>query len=253
MGSRENHARRIATLLAAGTLAVIRPLLAAEPPRIGTPTDPTGQFIAAILGDTEDRWKDIFASSGQAYRPPRLVLYRGTTAQPCGGTAVGAMGPFYCPDDQKIYLDPAYLRELETRFRACTGQDCQVSAAFVIARAVGHHVQHLLGTLGAVNEKQRGLDRRAANELQIRIELQADCFAGVWLHHSVRATRGIEQRDIEAIRQTAAAMADDRISHGGVAPEGVARGSSEQRVRWFGNGFDHGTVASCDTFSPAIP
>ena len=243
-----------ATLLAAAAFAGVAPLPAAEPPKIGTPTDPTGQFIAAILGDTEDRWKDIFARSGQAYRPPRLVLYRGTTAQPCGGSAVAAMGPFYCPDDQKIYLDPAYLRELETRFGACTGPDCEAAAAFVIARAVGQHVQNLLGTLGAVKEKQ--LDSRAAIALQIRAELQADCFAGVWLHHSARANRGIEQRDIEAARQTAAAMGDDRVpgpADGGAAPDSVSRGSSEQRVRWFASGLDNGTVAACDTFGAAAP
>ena len=248
--------RRIAVLLAAGALTVIRPLLAAEAPKLGTPTDPAGQFIAAILGDTEDRWKDIFARSGQAYRPPRLVLYRGMTGQPCGGNALTAMGPFYCPDDQKIYLDPSYLRELETRFRACTGTDCQASAAFVIARSVGHHVQNLLGTLADVKHKQRELNRHDAKALQIRSELQADCFAGVWLHHSARTNRGIGQRDIEAARQTAAAMGDDRVpgpADAGAAPDSVSRGSSEQRVRWFGNGFDNGTVASCDTFGAGAP
>ncbi len=241
-----------ATLLAAAAFAVVAPLPAAEPPKIGTPTDPTGQFIAAILGDTEDRWKDIFARSGQAYRPPRLVLYRGTTAQPCGGTAVTAMGAFYCADDQKIYLDPAYLRELETRLGACAGTDCQASAAFVIARAVGQHVQNLLGTLGDVKQRQQGLAADEARGLQTRIELQADCLAGVWLHHAARASRGIAQRDIDAAGQTAAAMGDERMSaHGGAVPDSVTRGSSEQRLRWFARGVENGTVAGCDTFGAA--
>lgn len=240
-----------AALLAAAAFAVVAPLPAAEPPKIGTPTDPTGQFIAAILGDTEDRWADIFARSGQAYRPPRLVLYRGTTEQPCGGTAVTAMAAFYCPDDQKIYLDPSYLRELETRFGACTGRDCEAAAAFVIARAVGQHVQNLFGTLGDVKQRQQGLAADEARGLQTRIELQADCLAGVWLHHAARATPAIEPRDIEAARQAAAAMGDDRMPVR--SNDGVARGSSEQRARWFATGRENGTVAGCDTFGAATP
>jgi uncharacterized protein len=245
-----------AASLAAAALCPAGPLFAAEAPKIGTPRDPVGQFIAAILGDTEDRWKEVFEQAGQVYRPPRLVLYRGMTEQPCGGVARAAMGPLYCPDDQKIYLDPSYLTELETRFRACTGSNCEVSAAFVIAREVGHHVQNLLGTLARVKQAQGGLDRGEANRLQMRLELQADCFAGVWLHHAARAHRGIEQRDIEAARQTAAALGDDRVAEqpgSGGASDGVSRGSSEQRARWLTIGVESGTVASCDTFAAGAP
>jgi predicted metalloprotease len=154
----------------------------------GTPTDQAGQFVAAVLGDTEDRWKEIFQKSNQNYRSPRLVMYSGVTEQACGGVAQAAMGPFYCPNDQRIYLDTSFFRDLENRFRGCSGKACQFAQAYVISHEVGHHVQNLLGILPKVQQMQqqiqRGGDRREANQLQVKVELQADCFAGVWAHHS---------------------------------------------------------------------
>jgi uncharacterized protein len=220
----------------------------------GTPSDQTGQFVAAILGDTEDRWKEIFQKSNQNYRPPRLVMFSGVTEQPCGGMAQAAMGPFYCPNDQRIYIDTSFFRDLETRFRACNGKGCQFPQAYVIAHEVGHHVQNLLGILPKVQQMQRGVDRREANQLQVRVELQADCFAGVWANHSDQAKHMIEPGDVEAALQTAAAIGDDRLqkqAQGRVVPDAFTHGSSAQRMRWFNTGFKNGTVSSCNTFSAA--
>jgi uncharacterized protein len=224
------------------------------PRQTGTPSDQTGQFVAAILGDTEDRWKEIFHKSNQNYRPPRLVMFSGVTEQPCGGMAQAAMGPFYCPNDQRIYIDTSFFRDLENRFRACNGKGCQFPQAYVIAHEVGHHVQNLLGILPKVQQMQRGVDRREANQLQVKVELQADCFAGVWANHSDQAKHMIEPGDVEAALQTAAAIGDDRLqkqAQGRVVPDAFTHGSSQQRMRWFNTGFKSGTVSSCNTFSAA--
>ncbi|MFL4967309.1 MAG: neutral zinc metallopeptidase [Xanthobacteraceae bacterium] len=220
----------------------------------GTPSDQTGQFVAAILGDTEDRWKEIFQKSNQNYRPPRLVMFSGVTEQPCGGVAQAAMGPFYCPNDQRVYIDTSFFRDLENRFRGCSGKACQFSQAYVIAHEVGHHVQNLLGILPKVQQMQRGADKREANQLQVKVELQADCFAGVWAHYSDQAKHMIEPGDMEAAMQTAAAIGDDRLqkqAQGRVVPDAFTHGSSAQRMRWFSTGFKSGTVSSCNTFSAA--
>ncbi len=227
----------------------------------GTPADETGQFVAAILGDTEDRWKEIFQKSNQTYRAPRLVMFRGVTEQPCGGVARAAMGPFYCPNDQKIYIDTSFFNDLEKRFRGCSGKACQFSQAYVIAHEVGHHVQNLLGILPKVQQMQRGLDKREANQLQVKVELQADCFAGVWAQHSQEKWKSLEPGDVEAAMQTAAAIGDDRLqrmAQGGnpearVVPDAFTHGSSAQRVRWFTTGLKSGTVSSCNTFGSERP
>jgi len=222
----------------------------------GTPSDQAGQFVAAILGNTEDVWREIFQKSGQTYRPPKLVMFRGVTDEPCGGQARSAMGPFYCPIDQKVYIDTSFFRDLEQRFRGCSGKACQFSQAYVIAHEVGHHVQNLQGILPKVQQMQRGLDRSEANQLQVKVELQADCFAGVWANHSDEKWKSLEPGDVEAALQTAAAIGDDRLqrmAQGGnpdarVVPDAFTHGTSEQRVRWFTTGLKNGTVSSCNTF-----
>jgi uncharacterized protein len=221
--------------------------------RTGTPSDEAGRFVARVLGSTEVQWKDIFSKEGQTYRAPKLVMFSGATRSACG-TAQSAMGPFYCPNDREVYLDTAFFRELETRFRGCSGKACDFSKAYVIAHEVGHHVQNLLGILPKVQQMQRGADKREANQLQVKVELQADCFAGVWAHYSDQAKHMIEPGDMEAAMQTAAAIGDDRLqkqAQGRVVPDAFTHGSSAQRMRWFSTGFKSGTVSSCNTFSAA--
>jgi uncharacterized protein len=228
--------------------------------RTGAPGDESGGFVARILGSTEAQWKDIFSKAGRTYRAPILVMYRDATRAPCGGEARSAMGPFYCPNDQKVYLDSSFFREIETRFRGCEGKACQFSQAYVIAHEVGHHVQNLLGILPKVQAQQRGMDRAAANRLQVKVELQADCLAGVWAYHENQRQqeRGrppfIEAGDVEAALRTAAAIGDDTLQRkatGHVVPDAFTHGSAEQRQRWFTTGLKQGTVASCDTFGAA--
>jgi len=232
--------------------------------RTGAPSDDIGGFVARILGSTEVQWKDIFQKSGQNYRAPTLVMYRGSTDARCGGQAQSAMGPFYCPTDQKVYLDTAFFREIETRFRGCEAgsRSCQFSQAYVIAHEIGHHVQNLLGILPRVQQQQRGLDRAAANRLQVQVELQADCLAGVWANHENQRQKNqgrpafVEPGDIEAAMRTAAAIGDDTLQRkatGHVVPDSFTHGSAEQRQRWFTTGFREGTVGACNTFNAANP
>jgi uncharacterized protein len=219
--------------------------------KMETPSDQMGEFVAAILGSTEAQWKDIFARAGRTYDPPSLVMYSGATVSACG-FAQSAMGPFYCPNDQKVYLDTSFFQDLERRFQGCDGsKSCQFSQAYVIAHEVGHHVQNLLGLLPQVQDAQRGLDQVAANQLQVRVELQADCLAGVWAHHAEEKWRFLEPGDIESAMQTASAIGDDRLQRrmqGYVVPDAFTHGSSEQRTRWFTTGLRSGQVESCDTF-----
>jgi uncharacterized protein len=214
-----------------------------------------GEFVSAVLGSTEVQWKDIFAQAGKAYRAPTLVMFSGATRSACG-LAQSAMGPFYCPNDQKVYLDTSFFQDLERRFRGCdTGsKGCQFSQAYVITHEIGHHVQNLLGALPAVQEAQRGLDKVEANQLQVRVELQADCLAGVWANHAEEKWQFIEPGDVESAMQTASAIGDDRLqrqAQGYVVPDAFTHGSSEQRTRWFMTGLKSGQVASCDTFKAA--
>ena len=220
-----------------------------------TPSDQMGLFVSAVLGSTEVQWKEIFAKAGTTYQAPTLVMFSGATRSACG-FAQSAMGPFYCPNDQKVYLDTSFFQDLETRFHGCdTGsKSCQFAQAYVIAHEVGHHVQNLLGILPKVQEAKGGMDKVEANQLQVRVELQADCLAGVWANHAEEKWRFIEPGDVESAMQTAAAIGDDRLqrrTQGYVVPDAFTHGSSEQRTRWFTTGLKSGQVASCDTFRAA--
>jgi uncharacterized protein len=218
----------------------------------GAPTDQTGQFVAAVLGSTEAQWKEIFARAGKTYEPPTLVMFSGATRSACGA-AQSAMGPFYCPIDRKVYLDTAFFQDLERRFRGCEAgsKSCQFSQAYVITHEIGHHVQNLLGILPRVQQLQRSMDQSDANQLQVRVELQADCLAGIWAHHAEEKWRLIEPGDVEAAMQTASAIGDDRLqrrSQGYVVPDAFTHGSSAQRTQAFMTGLKSGEISSCDTF-----
>ena len=222
--------------------------------RTGTPTDQTGQFVAAVLGNTEDTWGEIFLASGQHYNAPRLRLYAGGEQGGCG-FAQAAMGPFYCPNDRRIYLDTSFFRDMQVRFHGCSGKACEFAEAYVIAHEVGHHVQNLLGILPKASSAQRAAgSKAAANRIQVRVELQADCFAGIWANHSNQRWKSIEPGDVEAALQTASAIGDARLqkqAQGYVVPDAFTHGTSEQRQRWFTTGLKEGKVSTCDTFAAA--
>jgi hypothetical protein len=209
--------------------------------------DELTDFVSVVLADTEDTWNAIFAASGSAYREPVLVLFSGSTQTACG-LGRSATGPFYCPLDQKLYIDLTFYDELRTRFRA-PGDFAQ---AYVIAHEVGHHVQTLLGISQDVEATRRRSSQVEANELSVRLELQADCLAGIWAHHANQARQILEEGDIEEGLAAAAAIGDDRVqrqTQGQVVPDSFTHGSSVQRVRWFRRGLDTGDLNACDTFS----
>jgi predicted metalloprotease len=212
--------------------------------------DPAAQFVAQVLADTEDTWNPIFREQiGAEYQEPRLVLFTNIVQSACG-TAQAASGPFYCPLDQRVYIDLGFYQELRDRFKA-PGDFAQ---AYVIAHEVGHHVQTLLGISQKVHTARQRMGREEGNELSVRQELQADCFAGVWANHAQRARNILEQGDVEEGLNAASAIGDDRIqrqTQGQVIPESFTHGSSEQRVRWFRRGLENGTVAGCNTFETA--
>jgi uncharacterized protein len=215
------------------------------------PTDDTGRFVSRVLGSTEVQWTQILAAQGKTYQRPRLVLFNQSTDSACG-MAQRAMGPFYCPNDREIYLDTSFFDELQNRFRGCNGRACQFAEAYVIAHEVGHHVQNLLGILPKVQQAQRAMSTPSRNALQVKVELQADCFGGVWAHHSEEKWKFIEPGDVEAALQTASAIGDDRLqraARGVVMPDSFTHGTSEQRSRWFSVGLKNGTIAACDTFN----
>ena len=218
----------------------------------GAPSDSTGQFVAAVLGNTEDVWTEIFRVSGREYRAAPLRLYRGGEQGGCG-FAQSAMGPFYCPRDKRIYLDTSFFRDMQVRFHGCSGKACEFAEAYVIAHEVGHHVQDLLGILPKAQSAQQAAgSKTAANRIQVRVELQADCLAGVWAFHSDQKWKSIEPGDVQAALQTASAIGDDRLqkqSQGYVVPDAFTHGSSEQRQRWFTKGLKEGKISSCDTFA----
>jgi predicted metalloprotease len=222
--------------------------------RTGTPTDQTGQFVAAVLGNTEDTWGEIFQAGGQHYNAPRLRLYAGGEQGGCG-FAQATMGPFYCPNDRRIYLDTSFFRDMQVRFHGCSGKACEFAEAYVIAHEVGHHVQNLLGILPKASSAQRAAgSKAAANRIQVRVELQADCFAGIWANRSNQRWKSIEPGDVEAALQTASAIGDDRLqkqAQGYVVPDAFTHGTSEQRQRWFTTGLKEGKVSACDTFAAA--
>jgi uncharacterized protein len=218
----------------------------------GTPSDETGRFVSAVLGSTEEVWTDVFAHAGKTYKPPTLVMFSGATQSGCG-FAQAAMGPFYCPIDQKVYLDTSFFQDLEQRFGACDvgSKTCQFSQAYVIAHEIGHHVQNVLGLLPQVQQAQRAMAQAESNSLQVRVELQADCLAGVWANRTQAKWQFIEPGDVESALQTASAIGDDRLqrqAQGYVVPDSFTHGSSAQRSQWFTIGLKSGDVASCDTF-----
>jgi uncharacterized protein len=229
----------------------------------GVPDDEMGRFVSRVLGSTELQWKQVFAEDGRTYRTPVLVLYRGATRADCGGVAQSAMGPFYCPVDQKVYLDTSFFDQIATRFRGCDvgSKSCQFAQAYVIAHEVGHHVQNLLGILPKAQQAQRASGNKAeANHIQVQVELQADCLAGVWANRENQYLRSqgkppfIEAGDVEAALRTAAAIGDDtlqRKAQGYVVPDSFTHGSAQQRQRWFETGLRSGKVGSCNTFAAA--
>ena len=203
-------------------------------------------FVSVVLADTEDTWTEIFRQSGKTYQEPNLVLYSGAVQSACG-MASAAMGPFYCPGDRKVYIDLAFFDEL----RRTHGAPGDFAQAYVIAHEVGHHVQNLLGISDQVQSEQRGLGKAEVNALSVKLELQADCFAGLWGNHADRSRQVLEAGDIEEALNAASAIGDDRLQKQGsgyVVPETFTHGTSRQRVEWFKRGIEHGDIGSCDTF-----
>ena len=224
-------------------------------PQQAAPRDPNkpkdeGQvFVEKVLGSTEDVWKDVFRASGRTYEEPKLVLFSGAVRSACG-MAQAAMGPFYCPNDHKVYIDLAFYRDLRDRFRA-PGDFAQ---AYVVAHEVGHHVQNQMGTMQKLQAMQGRVSKQEFNAMSVRIELQADCYAGVWAHHAGNA-KLLDPGDLEEGLTAASAIGDDRLqkqSQGVVVPESFTHGSSAQRVRWFKRGMQSGSTRDCDTFNTQV-
>jgi uncharacterized protein len=229
-------------LLSGGGPAQVQQAPAHPPPQ----SDRQARFVSTVLADTEDVWGELFRAGGGQYVRPKLVLFSDRTPTACG-TGQAAMGPFYCPGDSKVYIDLSFYRLMQQRFHVA-GEFAQ---AYVIAHEVGHHVQHLTGVSGKVDQARRTMSEREANALSVRLELQADCYAGVWAHHANRARSILEQGDIETALNAASAIGDDalqRQSRGEVVPDSFTHGTSAQRVRWFKRGIESGDAMQCDTF-----
>ncbi len=210
--------------------------------------DRMAKFVGTVLADTEDVWKDIFTKGGATYQEPRLVLFKGQTSTGGCGGGQAAMGPFYCPADQKVYIDLAFYETLTKRL----GAPGDFAQAYVIAHEVGHHVQNLLGISGKMEQMRSRVSKTEFNALSVRLELQADCFAGVWAHHAQNQRQILQQGDVEEAMNAAAKIGDDalaRSSGGAVVPESFTHGSSAQRQKWFDVGLQKGSVKACDTFS----
>ncbi len=212
----------------------------------GAPTgDPAAEFVSVVLGDTEDTWTRVFQAAGKTYQAPVLVLFEDAVRSACGN-ASASTGPFYCPADQKVYLDLSFFRELDRRF----GAPGDFAQAYVVAHEVGHHVQNLLGINRQMSQAQQRGSERDANALSVQMELQADCFAGVWGHHAGK--RGmLDSGDVEEGLAAAAAIGDDRLTGGRVSPESFTHGTSAQRAQWLRQGLSSGDTNSCDTFRAA--
>ena len=209
--------------------------------------DQAAAFVSTVLASTEDAWTQIFRQGGAQYREPRLVLFRGATRTACG-MGQSAMGPFYCPADQTVYLDMEFFETLQRQLNA----PGEFARAYVIAHEVGHHVQTLLGTTGKVDSLRGRVSERENNALSVRMELQADCFAGIWANKSQQAKNWLDQGDIESAMNAAAKIGDDALqkrSQGYVVPDSFTHGSSAQRQRWFNQGYKTGSVQACDTFN----
>jgi predicted metalloprotease len=220
------------------------------PGRQGAPTDQIGQFVARVLGETEDVWTRVLPEQiGTNYAKPVLVLYSGVTNSGCG-TARSAMGPFYCPVDRKLYLDTSFFQDMRERL----GGGGKFAYAYVIAHEVGHHVQNLVGLLPKVQEQERRSDQRGANALSVRTELMADCLAGVWAYHMNQRHGNLDDNDLRQAVNTASAIGDDRLQRAGrgsIVPDSFTHGSSEQRTQWLSTGLRSGAVRDCDTFRRA--
>jgi len=211
--------------------------------------DPLADFVAVVLADTEDVWHEQFRMREATYREPTLVLFSGAVQSACG-FAEAAMGPFYCPADQKVYIDLQFYHDLKERFQA-PGDFAQ---AYVIAHEIGHHVQTLLGITEKVNQAKNQVGRIEANQLSVMLELQADCFAGLWAHHAHRSRQVLEEGDIEEALNAASAIGDDRLQKQGrgyVTPDSFTHGTSAQRVAWFRRGLESGSLEQCNTFQSA--
>ena len=222
----------------------------APPPAHKPPAnDETAIFVSKVLASTEDTWNEVFRASGRQYEEPKLVLFSGVTPTACG-TGQSAMGPFYCPGDQKVYIDLTFFRELKNRFKA-PGEFAQ---AYVVAHEVGHHVQNQLGIADKVSQARQRASKAEANALSVRMELQADCLAGVWGKRTDTMKGILEPGDLEAALNAASAIGDDRLqqqAQGRIVPESFTHGSSDQRVRWFKRGFESGDMNQCNTFKAA--
>lgn len=209
--------------------------------------DTMGQFVSTVLADTEDVWGNIFKQGGAVYKDPKLVLFRGAVGTACG-TGQAAMGPFYCPGDHKVYIDLSFYDQLKNQL----GAPGDFAQAYVIAHEVGHHVQNLLGISGQVDQMRSRVSKAEYNKLSVKLELQADCFAGVWAHHADNQRQILEQGDVEEAMNAAAKIGDDALQKaqtGQVVPDSFTHGSSAQRQRWFNTGLQSGAMQSCDTFS----
>ncbi|MGD9501909.1 MAG: neutral zinc metallopeptidase [Methyloceanibacter sp.] len=212
-----------------------------------TSEDDLKEFVSVVLADTEDVWRDLFARYGAGYRDPKLVLFSGGTRSACG-IGMAQMGPFYCPMDEKVYIDLDFYEDLKNRF----GAPGDMAQAYVIAHEIGHHVQKLLGIADQIEGLRRRMSQTDANALQVRMELQADCFAGIWANRAQESKDIIEPGDIEDALRAASAIGDDRIqkqTQGYVVPDAFTHGSSEQRARWFTRGYKSGKLEVCDTFN----
>ena len=209
--------------------------------------DRMAKFVGTVLADTEDVWKAVFTKGGAQYKEPKLVLFRGSTATACGA-GQAAMGPFYCPGDQKVYIDLGFYETLKTKL----GAPGDFAQAYVIAHEVGHHVQNLLGITTKMEQMRGKVSQVEYNALSVRLELQADCFAGVWAHHAQNARQILENGDVEEAMNAAAKIGDDALQKGAggrIVPESFTHGTSAQRTRWFNQGLQNGSVKGCDTFS----
>jgi predicted metalloprotease len=211
--------------------------------------DQMAKFVSVVLADTEDVWRDIFRKEGGQYREPKLVLFSGATPTACG-TGQSAMGPFYCPNDQKVYIDLGFYQTMKTRL----GAPGDFAQAYVIAHEVGHHVQNLLGISEKVRKQRSQASEKVANALSVRQELQADCFAGVWAYHAQDSRKILESGDLEEALNAASQIGDDTLQRSAgraVVPDSFTHGSGQQRVRWFKAGFDSGDIRRCNTFKAA--
>jgi predicted metalloprotease len=223
------------------------PVQQQAPVRQAPATDETTRFVRTVLADTEDVWGELFRQQGETYVKPKLVLFSGSTGTACG-TGQSATGPFYCPPDQHVYLDTDFFKLMQQRFHVSG----EFAEAYVIAHEVGHHVQNLMGLSDKVHNAQQRMSESQGNALSVKLELQADCFAGVWAFHANRSRHILEQGDIETALSAATAIGDDalqRQAQGHVVPDSFTHGTSAQRVRWFKRGIDSGEIAQCDTFS----